>query len=575
MDAPPIPDLSTRRRILRRVVGQAYGVVALLLVATLALVDSTTPLWVRGVATVVVLLVGAGLAEVLIRAAAARYPTMRLSAGANILGAILGSMTGFAVSLGVQTLLGYPAEWSWVTVTEALVSAPVWLVFLGSVMAARWRYLALQAGLMEELIRIETSRVMERDALVHAREVVAASVRPSMVALREEIDTVLRDDAQDGAGLRRCEAAAGLRHSATSVVRPLSHEVYDRGAEELVPPRPLRFLAAIVRTQPFRPALVSLLYLATALPRNVEEYGVAALPALAVDILFIVAVLGGANVLMRRWTQAHSWIYVGTLVVIHALPLILVIPELADTDPQYSGLATLAEVAVSVVLLMGTSSLGLLDVRREAALETLGAEVRDEQLAQLAEGRVLAIAARELGVRLHGPVQSQVLAAAAALERAVEHDDGRAHAALGEAAAAIDAALAASGDERAVVPLPMLLDAVIEPWRELCPVQLSIGDDLTDLTGEVASASAAVVREAIVNAYRHGSARSAEASLAVRDGDLEIMVSDDGSGTTTKSWGLGLTLIDRHTGGHWTLTREGQRTVLSARISLGEAAAVD
>jgi len=571
MDDPPAPDLPTRRRILRRVVGQAYGVIAALLLVSVATTESEIPLWARGIAMVVVLLIGAGVAEVFIRVAAARYPTMRLPAGANIVAAIVGSMVGFAVSLGVQALLGYPGEWSWATLAEALVSAPVWLVFLGSIMAARWRYLALRSGLMEKLIAIETARVMERDALAHAREAVADSVRPSLVTLREQIDDVLDADGEgQGGHLQRQEAAAGLRRSATSVVRPLSHEVFERGAEQRAPRRPLSFLAAIVQTQPFRPVLVSLLYLATALPRNVEEYGVFALPALAVDILFIVAILGGANVLMRRWSGAHAWIYVGTLVVIHALPLLLVIPELADTDPQYSGLATLVEIAVSVILLMGTSSLGLLDARREAMLEHLREEVSDERVAQAAEARVLAIAARELGARLHGPVQSQILAAAAALERAVEVDNGQALAALGRAAAAIDTALAAPDDANTSDPLPVLLDAVIEPWRELCPVHLSVDVDSVDLSSEAATAAAAVVREAVVNAYRHGGATSAEVSLAARDGNLEIIVCDDGLGTTTKSWGLGLTLIDRHTSGHWTLTREGERTVLSARILLGD-----
>jgi signal transduction histidine kinase len=79
---------------------------------------------------------------------------------------------------------------------------------------------------------------------------------------------------------------------------------------------------------------------------------------------------------------------------------------------------------------------------------------------------------------------------------------------------------------------------------------------------------ATIVREAIANAYRHGEASHIEASIRAEDGGLRVRAIDDGAGPGPKQWGLGLTLIDRLTGGHWTLTRDGDRTVLDAGVAI-------
>jgi len=560
----PVPDLPARRRILRRVIGQTYVAVVILLLVSLALTPSETPMSVRATATVAVLLVGAAMAEAFVRLTASRYPTLRLPRMANVIGAVLASLVGFAVALGVQSAMGHPVPITAATLAEALVSAPVWIILAGTVTAARWRYLALREGLMDELVRIESARAVERDALTRARAAMAETVRPSLMALRSDIDEVL--SAPEGHS--RSDAAAGLRQAASTVVRPLSHAVYAQGELPTSRRRPLQFIVATVRTQPFRPVLVSVLYLSTALPRNVEEYGIgAAATALAIDVAFILAVLGGANLVLRRAGRWHAWVYVATLVLIHAIPLILVIPDIADTDPQFTGIGVLLEIVISVALLVGTSSLGLLELRREAVLEGLSREVRHDQVAELAEAAVLAVAARELGATLHGPVQSQVLAAAASLERAAEGGDDQLHSVLAGAADAIDAALRVPSGSYVSAHLALLLQEIAEPWQEICPVDVALDPQLSDLMGVEADAAASVVREAIVNAYRHGNASRVAVAVTSDNGTPVIRVTDDGIGATTKGWGLGLTLIDRLTAGHWTLTREGDTTVLAARVN--------
>lgn len=547
----------------------AYAIVAILLVLSLTFVESPVPRGVRAIATFVVLLLGLISTEAFVRLAVRYYPDGVISTAVAIVLAEIGSLIGFGAALGTQALLGYAAPVTWVTVLEATVSGPIWILAVGNVVAGRWRYLTDRDELFDEIVLAESLRQAERHALTRAREEVAESVRPSLIALRGEIDAVLTaaDDLSSREEMR--EHAAYLRRAASDVVRPLSHRVYASSEPTKTAPRPLHFVAAVVRTQPFRPLLVSLLYVATALPATIEDYG--ALEggvALAVDVAFIVLILGGANLAMRRWPRAHMWTYVATLVVIHAIPLLLVLPGVAETDPQSTVAGKVIEILISLALLLGTSSLGLVRANRQAHLQSLHSELESDQIAALGEARVLASAARELGSALHGPVQSSVLASAAALEKAVEGGDTRrAHEELRTAASAIDSALA--GATAGDVELLVRLHAVTEPWAEICTVRITeCPVEVAILRGATAEAITLVAREAVANAYRHGQARAVSIAMAPGEGHVDITITDDGIGIGPKSWGLGLTVIDQAAHGHWTLTRHGDTTVLAARVPI-------
>ena len=557
------------RQRLRRIAMPAYAIVAILLVLSLTFIESPVPRAVRAIATAVVLLLGLISTEAFVRLAVRYYPDGVISTPVAIILAEIGSLIGFGAALGTQSFLGYAAPVTWATVLEATVSGPIWILAVGNIVAARWRYLTDRDVLLDEIVLAESVRQAERHALTRAREEVAESVRPSLITLRGEIDAVLTaaDDLASREEMK--EHAAYLRRAASDVVRPLSHRVYASSEPTKAARHPLHFIAAVVRTQPFRPLLVSLLYVATALPATIEAYGVLdGGIALGIDVVFIMLILGGADLAMRRWPRAHTWTYVATLVVIHAIPLLLSLPGVAETDPQSTVAGKVIEILISLALLLGTSSLGLVRANRQAHLDSLHSELESDQIAALGEARVLASAARELGSALHGPVQSSVLASAAALEQAVEGGDvRRAHGELRAAATAIDTALAGGSDGDA--DLIDRLHAIAEPWAEICSVRIATcPDEVAHLRGATAQAIALVTREAIANAYRHGQARTVNVALAPAVQGIEISVIDDGIGVGPKSWGLGLTVIDHATQGHWTLTRHDDTTVLTARVPI-------
>lgn len=557
------------RQRLRKIAVPAYAIVAILLVLSLTFIESPVPRGVRAIAAALVLVLGLISTEAFVRLAVRYYPDGVISTPVAIVLAEVGSLIGFGAALGTQAALGYVSPITWTTVLEATVSGPIWILAVGNVVAARWRYLTDREGLLDEIVEAESVRQVEGHALVRARAEVAESVRPSLSALRGEIDAVLTGADDPTSQERMGEHAVSLRQAASDVVRPLSHRVYANSEPAVTAHRPLRFVAAIVRTQPFRPLLVSLLYVAAALPATLEEYG--ALDGgigLAIDVVFIVLILGGANLAMRRWARAHGWIYVVTLVMVHAIPLLLTLPGVAETDPQTTVAGKVIEILISAALLLGTSSLGLLSLNRQALLEVMRKDLESEEIAALGEARVLAAAARELGSALHGPVQSSILASAAALEKAVDGGDARkAHGELRAAAAAIDTALAGEANNDADVRAR--LQAITEPWTEMCTVCITeCPDEVAILHGPTAEAIALVAREAIANAYRHGQATMVSVSLIPDGRHVNLRIVDDGVGVGPKAWGLGLTVIDSATRGHWTLTRNGDATVLAAKVPL-------
>ena len=78
-----------------------------------------------------------------------------------------------------------------------------------------------------------------------------------------------------------------------------------------------------------------------------------------------------------------------------------------------------------------------------------------------------------------------------------------------------------------------------------------------------------VVREAIVNAVRHGGASCVRVNVHSQGADWLVTVADDGLGPNGHTGGgLGLLLVDAASGGRWNLTRDtGGGALLTARVA--------
>ena len=78
------------------------------------------------------------------------------------------------------------------------------------------------------------------------------------------------------------------------------------------------------------------------------------------------------------------------------------------------------------------------------------------------------------------------------------------------------------------------------------PVRVRIAEPLGRMDAEVESTGYFVVAEALTNAVKHAAAQHITVDLAVKDGRLEIIVTDDGTGLADSTPGFGLrSLQDR------------------------------
>ena len=98
------------------------------------------------------------------------------------------------------------------------------------------------------------------------------------------------------------------------------------------------------------------------------------------------------------------------------------------------------------------------------------------------------------------------------------------------------------------------LDETVRRWRGVIRVEWEVAEGTVAESLERASA-AEIVDEALVNAYRHGLAKRATISIA-RDelGAMVVEVRDDGVGPRDGAAGLGSTIFDRASGGKWELS---------------------
>ena len=77
-----------------------------------------------------------------------------------------------------------------------------------------------------------------------------------------------------------------------------------------------------------------------------------------------------------------------------------------------------------------------------------------------------------------------------------------------------------------------------------------------------------VLNEALSNAYRHGHAENVWISGEFKGDVFELTVTDDGVGFEKIERGFGTELFDSIMNKEWSLTREGDKTVLSGKLRL-------
>lgn len=362
-------------------------------------------------------------------------------------------------------------------------------------------------------------------------------------------------------------AAANLRDSAQQVVQPLSRELtraapaapqIDAPPAASVKLRVGEVVRSLPLISPFNPVLTPFLVPVSLLGIAIQPYGIAlGLFGLAVGAMANFALLSlaksGFDRLSRRtslWLRMTLWLVVLTVIaVIVALVQLYLWNSFNDTAAVVRCIAgmIIAQLGCGVLIALNRAAGDRLERDGRAISSTVKAyqvEVTGLMQAQQAIGR-------EIGIAIHGPIQSAFVAnslrlelAAANLERsgdafAAGEDVGYAYRDLLDTKDQLALLLDHS---RRAVQMDEGLAAIAAAWQGLVEVDYQITPaDLGASIGQLGAVVIDIIREAVINAAKHGGAKHVVVAVTATETSLDIEVQDDGTGPSPQfNAGVGL-----------------------------------
>ena len=446
-----------------------------------------------------------------------------------------------------------------------LLVGTLWSIAITLFLEAHWRFGQERDALVERAVQQQVAALQEAQVAETIRTSLRTEITDHLARTRARVEEQLASIERDAS--TTSAAAAELREAARKAVRPLSHELAQRA--ERAHPRPgiLAVLRNIIERQRFRPLAVSIIYLVTTGPREVEDRGwTGGLVAAVGTVALIWLTMSIANGAMRRWPHRHAALFIAGIALIE-LPSIVLPPIIANaTATTVDWPDVLISVGFGVVIILLTSGFGSLRATRRDLLRTFATDVNDDEVATIARSRTLAATAREAASVLHGPVQTKLIACAMAIEHAAASND----------IVAVNNALVQA---RAVLahPVPNLaqecdttiaaeVERKADLWRGLVDITIDIDPQVGLIDGSLARNVGAVVEEGIANAIQHGAATKIIITVANQEGLLSVRIADNGSGSTGSPGGLGSELLDRLAPG-WQLDIEPQGACLHVSLN--------
>ncbi len=222
-------------------------------------------------------------------------------------------------------------------------------------------------------------------------------------------------------------------------------------------------------------------------------------------------------------------------------------------------------ILLGTFFIVATSAFGARNRTREEALRQFAAEIREDEITELARSKAIADTAREAARILHGSVQSSLYACAMTIDEASRRGDiVGVNRALVQARAILEQPLpsARSSTERR---LGALVEEKAGEWQSLVTVSLVIDPSAAQIGGLMADHVAAIVEEGIANAVHHGQAQTVDVRIASADDQLIVTITDDGRGPQGGSPGMGSRMMSGFDG-RWSLRSADSGSVLAVTV---------
>ena len=242
------------------------------------------------------------------------------------------------------------------------------------------------------------------------------------------------------------------------------------------------------------------------------------------------------------------------IVALGSLLADLTFPALSLTLDPVNLLAGSVWMMLCVLGISGLS--GALEIRQTIHRD-LASHATQRLLSEESDSLVADEAARQVAIKLHGEVQSRLLAIASALDlnkMSTEEASAELDRVM-EVVSRLHRGAAGHAGPQGLEPTEQQLSSLVAAWKGLMAVRIDTRsqntllramDDIPELME--------IIREALTNANRHGRAKSVTISVETNLEGVMLTVSDNGYGPKQGAPGLGSRLLDHASGSRWSLT---------------------
>lgn len=393
----------------------------------------------------------------------------------------------------------------------------------------------------------------------------------SLASINTQIPEILRETAQ--------KDVRELVHDIMSRVNP----VEDKGREVSdlqVRSRPFFTMFTVtLRSSYPHPAIVILITLTTLLPIEFRNDPLGKACVVSLILLGTFALLHSVGYTL--WKFKKSWapiVYLFSVGLTQALPLGIInqiYPEGIGLGQRrvawsvWGGYQTLSLAVVGVGILVPLCTTIL--ISRDDAMKAFQRDFDVERARQQFIDTEVSIFTRKWAQKVHGSLQSQLAAAALTIERASSSGDMEALA-TSIASARMLLETPVSIESEVGAPPRTLEEEIVSRcalWESLIDISSAVDYQGTPLSARVQSALGDAIEEAISNAVRHGGATA----ITITGGrlstdELTLAIRDNGTGILSAPRGFGSEVFDRLAGDNWSLTRDGEETVLLLRFPI-------
>lgn len=472
--------------------------------------------------------------------------------------AVVGLIFGMLVVLGGNAWIEPNAQPAAGRIVVIMLIGIWFGLTMSLLLEARDRFARERRALIEDAVQLELATLNESEAAARLRTTLNTEVGDALDGLRTDVDAVMQGiesttllDVDEWWRISK-----EMRSTADATVRPLSKQLWEATEASYPSPTVRQVITRMLRSQRFSPLPTFLIMAIGYLGASTYRFGFwAGLLAAAAMAAGVAVILVLANGLMARLPRAHAVIVICAFLVTQAYAIGYVL-LLSAVDPDAPlGPELMGSIIGTGISVLAPAIVASLNENRAAVLEQFRDEAEGVRISQLAQSRQLAALTRDAARHLHGTVQTRLIACAGAIEQASRAGDvTQFREALRMGIAILEAPVFddEGGQGRTVAQEVELRCA---PWQGLCAFDITVDAALAALRGDLAIGIGKVVEEGIANACRHGLATDIAIAIEPAGADVEVTITDNGTGPGEGAPGLGTTILTTVSGGRVRLER--------------------